>query len=102
MHLETFKVFCDVVETGNWIERSRGRIRLTQAGEALYQAGKQISQKYRQIEEGLQALSQSATGSGAGRHVILNLRSEKTLPGMSQSATGSGAGRHCLQRRPAG
>ncbi len=92
MHLEIFKVFCDVVETGSFsraaaknlltqsavsqqirsleahyerqlVERSRGRIRLTQAGEALYQVGKQISQKYRQIEEGLQALSHSVAGS---------------------------------------
>ncbi len=92
MHLETFKIFCDVIETGSFslaasknfltqsavsqqirrleehydrqlIERSRGCIRLTQAGEALYQIGKEISQKYRQIEEGLQALSRSVTGS---------------------------------------
>ncbi len=92
MHLETFKVFCDVVETGGFsraasknfltqsavsqqirsleehygrqlVERSRGRIRLTQAGETLYQVGKEISQKYRQIEESLQALSRSVAGS---------------------------------------
>ena len=70
MHLETFKIFCDVIETGSFslaasknfltqsavsqqirrleehydrqlIERSRGCIRLTQAGEALYQVGKE-------------------------------------------------------------
>ena len=92
MHLEIFKVFCDVVETGSFsraasknlltqsavsqqirsleahynrqlVERSRGRTRLTQAGEALYQVGKQISQKYRQIEEELQALSHTVAGS---------------------------------------
>lgn len=92
MHLETFKVFCDLAETGSFslaasknfvtqsavsqrvrsleerygrelVERSRGHIRLTQAGETLYQAGKEIVQKYREIEESLQALSRSISGT---------------------------------------
>jgi len=92
MHIETLKVFCDLAETGSFslaasknfisqsavsqqirsleghygrelVERSRGHVRLTQAGEVLYQAGKEVVQKYRGIEDSLQTLSFSVTGT---------------------------------------
>ena len=92
MHLETLKVFCDLAETGSFslaasknfitqsavsqqirsleerysrelVERSKGRVRLTPAGEVLYRAGKEIVQKYREIEDNLQTLSHSVAGT---------------------------------------
>jgi molybdate transport repressor ModE-like protein len=92
MHIETLKVFCDLVETGSFslaasknfitqsavsqqirsleerytrelVERSKGHVRLTQAGEVLYQVGKEIIQKYREIEDSLHSLSQSVAGT---------------------------------------
>ena len=92
MHIETLKVFCDLAETGSFslaasknfitqsavsqqirsleerygrelVERSKGHVRLTQAGEVLYQAGKEIVQKYREIEDSLQTLSHSVSGT---------------------------------------
>ena len=92
MHIATLKVFCDLAETGSFslaasknfitqsavsqkvrsleehygwelVERSKGHVRLTQAGEVLYQAGKEIVQKYREIEDSLQTLSRSMTGT---------------------------------------
>lgn len=92
MHIETLKVFCDLAETGSFslaasknfitqsavsqqirsleerysrelVERSKGHIRLTPAGEVLYQAGKEIIQKYREIEDSLQTLSHSVAGT---------------------------------------
>ena len=45
------------------VERSKGHIRLTQAGQVLYQAGKDIVQKYKEIEDSLQTLSRSVTGT---------------------------------------
>jgi DNA-binding transcriptional LysR family regulator len=92
MHIETLKVFCDLVESGSFslaasknfitqsavsqqirsleerygrelVERSKGHVRLTQAGEVLYQAGKDIVQRYREIEGSLQALSRSVAGT---------------------------------------
>jgi LysR family transcriptional regulator, transcriptional activator of the cysJI operon len=92
MHIATLKVFCDLAETGSFslaasknfitqsavsqkvrsleehygwelIERSKGHVRLTQAGEVLYQAGKEIVQKYREIEDSLQTLSRPMTGT---------------------------------------
>ncbi|MEW6300579.1 MAG: LysR family transcriptional regulator [Thermodesulfobacteriota bacterium] len=92
MHIETLKVFCDLAETGSFslaasknfitqsavsqqirsleerygrelVERSKGHVRLTQAGEVLYQAGKEIVQKYREIEDALQSLSRSVSGT---------------------------------------
>lgn len=91
MHIEVLKVFCDLVESGSFslaatknfitqsavsqqirnleerygrelVERSKGRIQLTQAGQILYQAGKEIVQTYHAIEENLRALSLSVTG----------------------------------------
>jgi molybdate transport repressor ModE-like protein len=92
MHIETLKVFCDLAETGSFslaasknfitqsavsqqirsledrygrelVERSKGHIRLTQAGQVLYQAGKDIIQKYKEIEDSLQTLSRSVVGT---------------------------------------
>ena len=92
MHVETLKVFCDLAETGSFslaasknfitqsavsqqirsledrygrelIERSKGHARLTQAGEVLYEAGKEIVQRYREIENSLQSLSRSVAGT---------------------------------------
>src|SRR5437867_13002272 len=87
MHLETLKVFCDVVEQRSFsaaasqnfvtqsavsqqirtleerygrrlLERTRGNVHLTPAGEILYQGSKEIVQRYRDMEAGLQALAQ--------------------------------------------
>lgn len=92
MHIETLKVFCDLAESGSFslaasknfitqsavsqqvrsleerygrelVERSKGHVRLTQAGEILYQASKEIIQKYKEIEDALQTLSRSVTGT---------------------------------------
>ena len=92
MHIETLKVFCDLAEIGSFsltasknfitqsavsqqvrsleerygwelVERSKRHVRLTQAGEVLYQAGKEIVQKYREIADSLQTLSSSMTGT---------------------------------------
>src|SRR5881409_3358057 len=79
MHLETLKVFCDVVETRSFstaasqnfvtqsavsqqirmleerygrqlLERTRGNVQLTPAGEILYQVSKDIVQRYQDLE----------------------------------------------------
>jgi DNA-binding transcriptional LysR family regulator len=92
MHIETLKVFCDLADTGSFslaasknfitqsavsqqirsleerygrelVERSKGHVRLTQAGEVLYHASKEILQKYREIEDSLQTLSRSVSGT---------------------------------------
>jgi molybdate transport repressor ModE-like protein len=92
MHIETLKVFCDLAETGSFslaasknfitqsavsqqirsleerygrelIERSKGHARLTQAGEVLYEAGKEIVHRYREIENNLQTLARSVAGT---------------------------------------
>ncbi len=92
MHIETLKVFCDLAENGSFslaasknfitqsavsqqirsleerygrelVERSKGHVRLTPAGEVLYQAGKEIIQKYREIQDSLQTLSRSVAGT---------------------------------------
>ena len=92
MHIETLKVFCDLAETGSFslassknfitqsavsqqirgleerygrelVERSKGNVRLTQAGKVLYEAGKEIVQKYREIEDGILTLSRSVAGT---------------------------------------
>ncbi len=92
MHIESLKVFCDLAETGSFslaasknyitqsavsqqirsleerygrelIERSKGHARLTQAGEVLYQAGKDIVHRYREIENNLQSLARSVAGT---------------------------------------
>ena len=92
MHIETLKVFCDLAETGSFslaasknfitqsavsqqirsleerygrelIERSKGHARLTQSGEVLYEAGKEIVHRYREIENNLQTLARSVAGT---------------------------------------
>src|SRR5512145_3024842 len=92
MHLETLKVFCDVVETRSFstaasqnfvtqsavsqqiraleerydrrlLERTRGNVQLTPAGEILYQASKEIVQRYRDMEARLQALANVIAGT---------------------------------------
>src|SRR4030095_10775093 len=86
MHLETLKVFCDVVETRSFstaasqhfvrqsavsqqirtleerygrrlLERTRGNVQLTPAGEILYQVSKEIVQRYAEMESPLHAQS---------------------------------------------
>jgi DNA-binding transcriptional LysR family regulator len=92
VHLETLKVFCDVVETRSFstaasqnfvtqsavsqqirtleerygrrlLERARGNVQLTPAGKILYQASKDIVQRHRDMEAQLQALSQVIAGT---------------------------------------
>lgn len=83
MHIETLKVFCDVVETGSFstaasqnfitqsavsqqlraleakyrcklLERSRGGAKPTPQGEILYRASREIIDRYREVEAELQ------------------------------------------------
>ena len=92
MHIETMKVFCDVVETRSFstaasqnfvtqsavsqqiraletkygcklIERTRGAVRVTPAGEIVYQASKEIVQRYLEMEGGLQSLNHRVGGT---------------------------------------
>jgi DNA-binding transcriptional LysR family regulator len=92
MHLETLKVFCDVVETRSFsaaasqnfvtqsavsqqirtledrygrrlLERTRGNVQLTPAGEILYQVSKDIVQRYHDLEARLQALTHVVAGT---------------------------------------
>src|SRR5438094_2392485 len=92
VHLETLKVFCDVVETRSFstaasqnfvtqsavsqqirtledrygrrlLERPRGNVPLTPAGEILYQVSKEIVQRYQDMEARLQALANVITGT---------------------------------------
>jgi len=92
VHLETLKVFCDVVETRSFsvaashnyitqsavsqqirmleerynrrlLERTRGNVQLTPAGEVLYQVSKEIVQRYHDMEARLQALANLVAGT---------------------------------------
>ena len=92
MHLETLKVFCDVVETKSFsvaasqnyvtqsavsqqirmleekygkqlLERTRGNVQLTPAGEILYQASKEIVQRYQDLESRLQDVAKVVAGT---------------------------------------
>ncbi len=92
MHIETLKVFCDVVETRSFstaasqnfvtqsavsqqiraletkydcklIERTRGAVQVTPAGEVVYQASKEIVQRYLDMESGLQSLNNRVGGT---------------------------------------
>src|SRR4030095_11248792 len=92
MHIETLKVFCDVVETKSFsvaasqnyvtqsavsqqirmleqrygrqlLERTRGNVQLTPAGEVLYQASKDIVQRYADMEARLQAVTEVVGGT---------------------------------------
>ena len=118
MHLETLKVFCDVVETRSFstaasqnfvtqsavsqqirsledrygrrlLERTRGNVQLTPAGEILYQVSKEIVQRYQDLEARLQALAKVVAGTvrvacgtqdiGTGTYTNLaQIASEKT------------------------
>lgn len=92
MHLESLKVFCDVVETRSFstaasqnfvtqsavsqqiraleekygrrlLERTRGNVHLTPAGEVLYQASKEIVQRWQDVEAQLHALANVVSGT---------------------------------------
>jgi DNA-binding transcriptional LysR family regulator len=92
MHLETLKVFCDVVETRSFstaasqnfvtqsavsqqvrmleerygrrlLERSRGNVQVTPAGEILYHASKEIVQQYQAMEARLAAQAEVVSGT---------------------------------------
>jgi len=92
MHLETLQVFCDLVETGSFsaaasqnfitqsavsqqvralearfdqplIERTRGHIQPTPAGQVLYEAGKEITGRYRDLRERMQNVGNVVGGS---------------------------------------
>jgi DNA-binding transcriptional LysR family regulator len=92
VHLETLKVFCDVVETKSFsvaasqnyvtqsavsqqirmleekygkqlLERTRGNVQLTPAGEILYQVSKEIVQRYGELEARLQAVTKVIGGT---------------------------------------
>jgi DNA-binding transcriptional LysR family regulator len=92
MHLETLQVFCDLVESGSFsasaaqnfvtqsavsqqvralearfdqrlIERTKGRVQPTPAGQLLYQASKDITGRYRDLREQLQSFGTTVSGS---------------------------------------
>ncbi|MFN8624649.1 MAG: LysR family transcriptional regulator [Candidatus Binatia bacterium] len=92
VHIETLKVFCDVVETGSFsaaasqnfitqsavsqqlrtleskyrcklLERGRAGAKATPAGEILYRASREILEKYREIETQLQESGKVVSGS---------------------------------------
>src|SRR5215831_13923872 len=92
MHIETLKVFCDIVETGSFskaaarnfitqsavsqqlrmleqkydkqlLERGRQEVKMTAAGETLYQAARQILLSYQLLEKRLLESSGQVTGT---------------------------------------
>jgi LysR family transcriptional regulator, transcriptional activator of the cysJI operon len=92
MHLETLQVFCDLVETGSFsaaasqnfitqsavsqqvralearfdqalIERTKGHVQPTPAGQLLYEASKAITGRYRELREGLQSFGGVVSGN---------------------------------------
>src|SRR5262249_20813981 len=92
MHLATLKAFCDVAETRSFsaaasqtfvtqsavsqqvrmledrwgrrlLERTRGNVRLTPAGDILYQASKDIVQRFQEMEGQLQASASVVSGT---------------------------------------
>jgi DNA-binding transcriptional LysR family regulator len=92
MHLETLKVFCDIVETRSFstaasknfvtqsavsqqirmleqrygrrlLERTRGNVQLTPTGHVLYQASKEIVERYADMEARLQAVTEVVAGT---------------------------------------
>jgi len=92
MHIETLKVFCDVVETRSFstaasqnfvtqsavsqqirmleerygrrlLERTRGNVQLTPAGEVLYNVSKEIVGKWSELEARLQAMAGTVAGT---------------------------------------
>ena len=92
MHIETLKVFCDVVETGSFsmaasqnfitqsavsqqlrtleskyhcklLERGRSGAKPTPAGEILYRASREILERYREIDTQLQEVANVVSGA---------------------------------------
>ena len=92
MQLETMQVFCDLVESGSFsaaaaqnfitqsavsqqvralearfeqalIERTRGHVRPTEAGQLLYEASKEITGRYRELSERMQSVGNVVSGS---------------------------------------
>lgn len=92
MHLETLQVFCDLVETGSFsaaasqnfitqsavsqqvralearfdkplIERTKGHVQPTPAGQLLYHASKEITGRYRLLREQMQSFGSVVSGS---------------------------------------
>lgn len=92
VHIQTLKVFCDVVETGSFsaaasqnfitqsavsqqlrtleakyhcklLERGRAGAKATPAGEILYRASREILEKYREIETQLQESGKVVSGT---------------------------------------
>ena len=92
MHIETLKVFCDVVETGSFsmaalqnfitqsavsqqlrtleskyhcklLERGRSGAKPTPAGDILYRASREILEKYREIDTQLQESAKVVSGA---------------------------------------
>ena len=92
MHIETLKVFCDLVDTGSFsvaaaqnyvtqsavsqqirtletrfgrklVERAKRRVRPTPAGEIFYEVSKQIVTRYQDLEARLQAFSNIVAGT---------------------------------------
>jgi DNA-binding transcriptional LysR family regulator len=91
MHVETLQVFCDLVETGSFsaaasqnfitqsavsqqvrvletrfehplIERTKGHVRPTPAGQLLYQVSKEITGRYRDLRDELQSFGSVVSG----------------------------------------
>lgn len=92
MHIETLKVFCDIVETRSFssaaarnfvtqsavsqqirmleqryghklLERTRGNVQATPAGDILYQASKDIVQRWEDMDARLQAVTDVVAGT---------------------------------------
>src|SRR6185295_1328424 len=92
MHLETLQVFCDLVESGSFsaaasqnfitqsavsqqvraleasfdqplIERTKGHVQPTPAGQLLYEASKAITGRYRELREQLQSFGIVVSGN---------------------------------------
>jgi len=92
MHLETLQVFCDLVESGSFsaaasqnfitqsavsqqvralearfdqalIERTKGHVQPTPAGQLLYEASKAITGRYRELRERLQSFGSVVSGN---------------------------------------
>ena len=92
MHIETLKVFCDLVDTGSFsvaaaqnfvtqsavsqqirtletrygrklVERAKRRVRPTPAGEIFYEVSRQIVTRYQDLEARLQAFSNIVAGT---------------------------------------
>ena len=92
MHIETLKVFCDLVDTGSFsvaaaqnfvtqsavsqqirtletrygrklVERTKRRVRPTPAGEIFYEVSKEIVTRYNDLEARLQAFSNIVAGT---------------------------------------